>query len=146
MLTTRQVHQMVDKESLLRDNRFMVHEDRHILIIEDSPELQLLTARLFQSEGYKLSQAYNGREALSLLHSMDRLPSLILLDIMMPVMDGIEFLEEIKKDPVLAAIPIVVMSADANSRANVAKITSAPFIQKPIHDIEQLLGVIEDLR
>ena len=125
----------------------MVHTDtKHILIIEDSPELQLLTARLFSSEGYKLSQAYNGQEALNLLHSMDKLPSLILLDIMMPVMDGIEFLEEVKKDASLAAIPVVVMSADANSRANVARVRSVPFIQKPIHDIEQLLEVVEGLR
>jgi len=119
---------------------------KHILIVEDSPELQLLAAQLFTSEGYKLSQAYNGQEALHLLHSMDQLPSLILLDIMMPVMDGIRFLEEVKKEPELAAIPVVVMSADANARAGVQRVSTAPFIQKPIKNLDELLSIVEGMR
>jgi CheY-like chemotaxis protein len=71
-----------------------------------------LPAQVFVVENYLVSRAVNGQKALDLLHSMKELPSLILLDITMPVMDGIEFRQEQKRDPRLAKIPVIVMTVD----------------------------------
>lgn len=112
---------------------------KHILIVEDSPDLQLLLTQLFQSEGYTISRAFNGQQALDLLKSSESLPALILLDIMMPVMDGFEFREEQEKDPRLAVIPFVVMTADFNAQARALSLGAVDVFQKPILNIESLL-------
>jgi CheY-like chemotaxis protein len=115
--------------------------DKHILIVEDSPDLQMLLSQVFGLEGYPVSQAFNGKHALDLLHSSKSLPSLILLDIMMPVMDGFEFRNEQEKDPRLAGIPIVVMTADIDSQAKANKLGAVGVIRKPMLDIDALLGI-----
>ena len=114
-----------------------------ILIVEDSEDLQDLLGQLFKREGYDLMQAYNGQEALNLLSSMPTLPSLILLDIMMPVMDGIEFRSQQKKDLRLSAIPVVVMSADSNAKAKALQMEIDNLVLKPIRDINKLLELVE---
>lgn len=118
---------------------------KHILIVEDSPDLQLLLSHLLKSEGYDLSQAENGLEALKLLKGMSQLPALILLDVMMPVMGGIEFCKAQKADMRLSHIPIVVMTADPNSQTAVEKLGVKAFIRKPIIDIEGLLDTVEEI-
>lgn len=121
----------------------MGERNKNILIVEDSPDLQDLLGQLFSSEGYTLFQAYNGQQALDILHEMPQLPALILLDIMMPVMDGIEFREKQSKDAKLANIPVVVMSADSNSQAKALQLSANGVVRKPIKDIEQLLKLAE---
>lgn len=109
-------------------------------------DLQALLSELFKSEGYTLSQAYDGRQALNILHSGKELPSVILLDVMMPVMDGIEFRQLQKKDPLLQKIPVVVMSADSNSQAKAKLLDVSEFIRKPIDNVDKLLAVVERVR
>jgi CheY-like chemotaxis protein len=116
---------------------------KHILIVEDSPDLQILLAKLFEGQGYKLSQAYDGRQALTLLNGMKDLPSVILLDIMMPVMDGIEFRQKQRMDPRLAGIPVVVMTADSDPQGKASNLGVAHFFKKPIKDINELIEIIE---
>ena len=111
----------------------------HILIVEDSPDLQLLLAQLLSGEGYKISRAFNGQQALEFLKTTQELPSLILLDIMMPVMDGFEFRAAQKLDPRIAAIPFVVMTADYNAKLQAKQMGAVDVIQKPILDIESLI-------
>ncbi|MGZ3727563.1 MAG: response regulator, partial [Pseudobdellovibrio sp.] len=59
---------------------------KHILIVDDSADLQVLLLQLFKSVGYKISQAYDGRQALNFLETSNPQPSVVLLDIMMPEM------------------------------------------------------------
>jgi CheY-like chemotaxis protein len=109
------------------------------LIVEDSPDLQLLLAQLLSGEGYRVSRAFNGQQALEFLQTTQDLPTLILLDIMMPVMDGFEFREAQRLDPRIAAIPFVVMTADYNAKVRAKTMGAVDVIQKPILDIDNLI-------
>lgn len=93
-----------------------------------------------------MSRAFNGLQALEMLQAMEELPSLILLDIMMPVMNGIEFCRERLKDLRLAEIPVVVMTADINSQAQVKQLDVVEFIRKPIKDLDGLFAIVERFR
>ena len=116
---------------------------KQILIVDDSLDLQFLLARLLQSAGYDILQAHDGLQALNTLKNGANLPCLILLDVMMPVMDGIEFKLKQMNDPRLANIPVVWMSADANSKEKVKLLGGADFIQKPILNLDVLLKSVE---
>src|SRR5688572_7563169 len=87
---------------------------RHILVVEDHDDLRSGLADLLASEGYAVSVAENGLAAFLLLHEPRFQPSLVLLDLMMPVMDGITFLRRIRADVRLRKLPVVVMTATPN--------------------------------
>jgi len=78
-----------------------------ILLVEDDAMVSKLYQSKFDLERFETIIASNGQEALDKLPSN---PDLILLDLMMPVMDGFEFLEKVKKDPKYAKIPVIVLS------------------------------------
>ena len=82
-----------------------------VLVVEDDEGLRESIAHLLRDEGFEVETAGNGREALELLRRTSVLPSVVLLDLMMPVMDGWTFRTEQLADPRLAAIPVVVLSA-----------------------------------
>ena len=84
---------------------------KRILIVEDAEENQMLLKIFLINEGYKITTASDGLEALNYLLKSDELPSVIFLDLQMPKMGGPEFIREVEKNPRLAKIPIVVMSA-----------------------------------
>lgn len=99
-----------------------------ILIIEDDPDIRTITKMYLRMEGHAAMTAENGQEALDLLEKGER-PCFILLDLMMPVMDGWSFAEIISKDESLNRIPIVVATAfaeDANTVANAQVILKKP--------------------
>ena len=81
-----------------------------ILLVDDDPLLREVLAEIFSAEGHAVYEAGHGGQALELLARGCR-PGIILLDIMMPVMDGFVFLERKNADPAIAAIPVVVISA-----------------------------------
>ncbi len=81
-----------------------------VLIVEDDQELRDAVGQLLREEGWSTRAASNGAEALELLHREGR-PCVILLDLMMPVVNGWQFLEQRKSDGQLADIPVIVMSA-----------------------------------
>jgi signal transduction histidine kinase/DNA-binding response OmpR family regulator len=80
-----------------------------VLVVEDDPASRDMLSRLLQKEGLEVMEAENGSAALEKLAT--QIPSLILLDLMMPVMDGFEFLSVLAREPQLAAIPVVVVTA-----------------------------------
>lgn len=103
-----------------------------ILLIEDDDSIREITQELLESEGYNVATAANGHAALELLHSMrDDLPCLILLDLMMPVMDGWQFMEKKRVDPQLNAIPVVAFSALEERKISAARTDDV--IRKPIN-------------
>jgi CheY-like chemotaxis protein len=121
-------------------SRFMAGS-RHILLVEDDPSIQGAISLLLEREGFRVSCAGNGAEALALLGAGDD-PALILLDMMMPVMNGLEFRIEQHRDPRLATIPVVVLSATPGSEAWPDLPPPSAVMPKPF-DIDQLLEVVE---
>jgi CheY-like chemotaxis protein len=115
---------------------------KSILIVEDSPDVQALLALFLESEGYHIDYAHNGRKALDLLQNSETLPGLILLDLMMPDMDGFRFREEQAKIPRISDIPIVVMTADADGQAKAAKVGANAFLKKPFVNLEMILATL----
>jgi CheY-like chemotaxis protein len=115
---------------------------RSILVVEDHFDLRDTLTELLQEEGYEVMSAGSGGEALDHLRSAPP-PSVILLDLMMPGMDGWQFREEQRQDPRLAAIPVVVISADEAAVQAWASREPAGCLKKPF-DLPTLLQTIED--
>src|SRR5688572_26345960 len=100
-----------------------------VLVVEDDPDLREMMEQVLHLEGFAPLTAPNGREALTLLGSGAPV-KVILLDLMMPIMDGWEFRRLQQADPRLAAIPIVVMSAIDGER--VSEIGASAAFRKPL--------------
>jgi CheY-like chemotaxis protein len=83
--------------------------DLPVLVVEDDPDLRALLRRLLEPAGYAVLEAGNGQAALDQVRSGR--PGLVLLDLMMPEMDGFEFLGELRRDEVGRAIPVIVVTA-----------------------------------
>ena len=81
----------------------------HILIVEDSPEVAEAFALLLEQEGYRVSTSANGREALALL-KRER-PQLVFVDLVMPVLNGLQLIEQMRNDDELYDIPVVAVTA-----------------------------------
>jgi two-component system response regulator (stage 0 sporulation protein F) len=113
-----------------------------ILIVEDDPDISLSLVELLESEGYKTFTAANGLQALQVIDKLDKLPSLMLVDFMMPIMDGKKFLEtlEIEKPGYLEKIPTVILTA-ADIKFDLPP--KVRLIKKPV-DVERLLEVVEN--
>ncbi|MBX3020036.1 MAG: response regulator [Bdellovibrionales bacterium] len=111
-----------------------------LLIVEDDHDIREMLHSLLQDEGYTVWSAANGRAALELLDSKDQAPGLILLDLMMPVMDGETFLGEITKDPRLAPIPVLMLTASHSG----ASLKVAGYLKKPL-DLDELLEFVARL-
>jgi len=109
-----------------------------VLIVEDDADLREMMAQLLLLEGFRTATASNGREALDYLRT-GRSPDIILLDLMMPVMDGWEFRREQQRDPQLAKVPVIILSALDSARA--AGIGAQAFLKKPL-DFDRLLDLV----
>jgi CheY-like chemotaxis protein len=111
--------------------------ERPVLIVEDDPDIRDATAILLEDEGYRVAQAENGLKALEVI-TRGPAPSLVLLDLMMPVMDGQEFLQRLKAlGPPRADLPVVVMTAAHNPSVPEAK----QVIRKP-YSVDVLLEAV----
>lgn len=102
-----------------------------VLVVDDDDAIRNGLLELLDDGGFPAVGARNGAEALELLRGLSPRPSLVLLDLMMPVMDGTTFLREQKRDPELAHVPVVVMSAFPNARAT-ARDLATDFLPKPL--------------
>jgi CheY-like chemotaxis protein len=109
-----------------------------VLIVEDDADLREMMAQLLTLEGFQAETAANGRDALEYLRRGDP-PDVILLDLMMPVMDGWEFRRRQREDPALAKVPVVVLSALDATRA--VDLDEAAFLKKPL-DFDRLLQLV----
>jgi two-component system, chemotaxis family, chemotaxis protein CheY len=109
-----------------------------VLIVEDEDDLRQMMAQMLAIEGFKAATVSNGREALAYLELGDY-PEVILLDLMMPVMDGWEFSRRQQSDPRLKDVPVIVLSALDAGRA--ADVRSAAFLKKPL-DFDLMLRLV----
>ncbi|MGB7624366.1 MAG: response regulator [Terriglobia bacterium] len=100
-----------------------------ILIIDDEPAVRDVLGEVLRGAGYEVSTASNGAEALSHMRNKGA-PSLILLDLMMPVMNGWEFRSEQLKDPALCSVPTIILTTVANIMAEAKLLQAAGYISK----------------
>lgn len=111
---------------------------KSILVVDDENDVRETLKDVLEMEGYTVHVAANGKEAIDVLSKIDR-PCLILLDLMMPVMNGWDFLEKRKKDDILAQIPVAVVSAAGRPFDIRGKKTTA--MPKPV-DLEALIAMV----
>lgn len=116
-------------------------QGKRLLIIEDSVDYTLLLKRLFSRRGFAVATAEHGQQALDYLESCQELPHLILLDLMMPVMDGHEFHRRQLADPKLSKIPVVLMTAHGNIASEKSSMKIFESLQKPV-DMDRLIEVV----
>ena len=109
-----------------------------ILVVEDNDDVRAMMAVTLELEGHEVSTAVNGRDALNKLRHGHR-PCVILLDLMMPVMNGWEFRQEIEDDPMLRAVPVVIISA--TTAELIHRTEAAAYLPKPLN-MDQLLHVV----
>lgn len=111
-----------------------------VLIVEDDPEIGSSITDLLDMEGYRSKTVLNGQRALDWLAASQEAPDVILLDLMMPVFSGYEFLESVREHERLLAIPVIIISAAADARSTAQK-HHAGFVKKPL-DADDLLKAI----
>jgi len=113
-----------------------------VLIVDDDPDIRQSLAELLFREGFEVCTASNGQEALELLRRSSP-PSLIFLDLAMPVMDGWQLAQALRGDPALSAIPVILLSEMENGREQAAALGAVGLLSKPI-TLEQLLETVRD--
>jgi CheY-like chemotaxis protein len=119
--------------------------DLPVLVVDDDAGLRQLLRRMLEPEGYAVVEAENGRVALERLHDVS--PSVILLDLMMPEMDGFEFVAEFRRHQAWRAIPIVVVTAKDLSQEDRERLNGhvQKILQKGTHGRDQLLAEVREL-
>lgn len=114
--------------------------DHCILVVEDDDDVREVACAILVHEGYAVVQCHNGLEALDYLRSRNTRPDLIVLDLVMPTMDGWEFRVKQRRDPAISSIPVLAISADTSSRA--AAIDADAYLTKP-YSSDILLDTID---
>jgi CheY-like chemotaxis protein len=112
-----------------------------VLVVEDDVEIRESLMELLEECGYEPVGAANGCEGLDKLQASEEPPCLILLDLMMPVMDGKMFRQEQLRRPELATIPVVVLSAYRNVAEETKDMSVAAFLKKPMK-LNDVLGIV----
>jgi two-component system chemotaxis response regulator CheY len=117
-----------------------------ILIVDDDIDVRRSLSDFLEDEGYSVAAASNGRIALDLLRGGVR-PALILLDLMMPGMDGWDFRQAQLEDPALASVPVVIVTASGFSAEAINRqFAPAAFVSKPIQPTMLLEAIDRSLR
>ncbi len=111
---------------------------RKVLVVDDDAAIRETLSDVFTEEGFEVTGASNGREALERLRACRH--HLVVLDLMMPVMTGWEFREEQLRDPSIASVPVIVVSAAHAPRP----IAAAAFLSKPF-DLDTMLRLADRL-
>ncbi|MBC8122597.1 MAG: response regulator transcription factor [Gemmatimonadaceae bacterium] len=117
---------------------------KSLLLIDDDPSFVLLAGDLLEGQGYAVSRARNGREALTYLEKS--LPDLLVCDIMMPELDGYRFVQEVRANPHLSWLPVIFLSAkgEVTDRIKGLKGGADAYLVKPFEP-EELVALVEAL-
>ena len=116
--------------------------DASVLVVEDDKHVRDGVVEGLQEAGYSVAGVGDGQQALDYLREAAILPRLILLDLMMPVMDGVEFRKRQLGSPDFSGIPVVLFTADTTGREKAASMAVKGFLQKPVR-LNTLLEVVE---
>jgi CheY-like chemotaxis protein len=120
------------------------HRPYRVLLVEDDVAISEAFAQILEDEGYAVAAAANGQEALDYLRDGGGRPHVILLDLMMPVLNGYGFRAEQLRDPAIADIPVIVVSADRGARLAAGELQVEHVLTKPV-DIGILLDTVAAL-
>jgi two-component system chemotaxis response regulator CheY len=107
-----------------------------VLVVDDDPDILEAICDILGTESYRVARARNGLEALERVDA--ERPDVILLDLMMPVMDGVTFAQALRQRPAVSDVPILVISADGNPQ-RAASVNARGYLAKPF-DIDALLS------
>lgn len=116
---------------------------RTILVVDDDVDVRGTVAEALEEESFEVVVAANGREALDMLLAGAR-PDLILLDMMMPEMDGWQFRAAQQRNPAIASIPVIVFTAYGLPGATAEELGAHGFLRKPL-GLDQLLDAIRQI-
>jgi CheY-like chemotaxis protein len=117
---------------------------RCILVVDDDLDILEWTSIVLKSAGYGVLTATDGKAALDRLRD-GATPSLILLDLMMPGMNGWQFLDELHREPSLTTIPVVIVSGGSYREKEIKSLGVAGYLKKPF-DASKLLATVEQSR
>jgi DNA-binding response OmpR family regulator len=112
-----------------------------ILLVDDDEGIRDSIAEFLEGHGHTIHVAEDGADAFAKLDEMSAIPDLILLDLMMPVKDGIEFRAEQRAHARYAGIPVVIMSADPQLDERRALLAARSYLRKPF-DLRRLLAAV----
>ena len=112
-----------------------------ILVVDDNADLLKTLVEVLTDEGYLVTTARDGGEALATLHSAALLPCVILLDLTMPGMNGEQFRSKQLADPTLASIPVLGFTADPTNHERLRAMNVAAVVPKPV-SLETLLAIL----
>ncbi len=116
--------------------------DHRVLVVEDDHDVRQAIVEILSDNQFYAVEAANGQEALDHLHADPHKPCVILLDIMMPIMDGWEFRRVQKADPELRSIPVVVLTAHANLEEAAAGMDEVTCLKKPV-ELRSLIALVK---
>lgn len=124
----------------------------HIMVVEDEKDVVTLLKFLLEKDGHSVTEAYNGQEAIaklgldggSNLTGSTALPELILLDVMMPIMDGYSVCAKLHESEFTRSIPVIVLTAKGEMRELFERANVAAYVNKPF-DIQKLRQVIAQI-
>ena len=111
-----------------------------VLVVDDDTEFQEVVTEVLEDEGYSVASASHGAAALELLKTLR--PAMILLDVNMPIMNGMEFRDAQQRDPELRTIPTIVVTAVDGMREKMKAFAVDDVLTKPLK-LPQLLAVVE---
>jgi CheY-like chemotaxis protein len=110
-----------------------------ILTVDDEPDVLFLLRVIFERAGHSVMEAQNGGVALEAIQQQK--PDVIITDLMMPVMDGREFVENLKQDPKTSSIPIIMLTANPNGAVGADVVMRKPFSNSEI--VEQVESLVQ---
>ena len=116
--------------------------ERTVLVVDDDEDVRNAIAEVLEDVNYRPLRAANGVAALEQLRAAMPRPCVILLDMMMPIMDGNEFRLRQQSDAELKAIPVVVLSAHAEANRSAPQPDADAYLRKPV-DLSELLRIVE---
>ncbi len=113
-----------------------------VLVVEDDLDVRQALLEIIEEHGFSAAGVGDGAQALAFLARAEELPCLILLDLMMPVMDGATFREAQRQDPRLASIPVVVLSAYKDLDHHARGLGAVSVLRKP-PSVRELVNVLQ---
>ena len=122
----------------------MQRPEKTIMIVDDESSIRSALTDILEDEGYQVVVVRNGLEAITYLHNNSKLPCLILLDLIMPEVSGVEFLTRQQSEPMLASIPVIAMSSNMYLAQQTPILGVADYLLKPF-DLGELLSTVTRL-
>ena len=118
-----------------------MEKNKTVMVVDDNPDIVTIVKTILEGKGYEVQSAYSGQEVFNLLS--EQKPDLIVLDIMMPQMDGLEVLTRLKGEPSTASIPVILLTAKVQYEDVLGgyKMGADYYITKPFTSTQLLNGI-----